>query len=497
MLSPKAYSLSDVVNSWGYHLPKNRDKEIVNKYSERYLNKVQLFKDVFLFFSTDVPQELDVLLEPLKMDVNGTWVIDDIKKIEVLNNVLVSNLRSNNKFRLFRKKIEPCYKKCSCCYEFLENRLAIKRPKLSRLNSIYKVDFDKAYELREVSININPPNSRGSKYKLFNNGEVHTNYSSSFSFNELKVDKSNNWQAISSGFEIKERETLNLESKKFSLELNDITFDCSYLFDYCTQRKITHLNENFKQVEVLKEEIGAKYDHRRVVSTSYKNIAPIFSFQRDSILNFKKGKNQIDLIRSLIISYGKDFFLNKTIVPIPSSDELNNTKRWKSFIGTLCNHTGANNGFDLIKIKNKISKNSGGEPLNKNNLIIDKKLIHCKSVILIDDVYTSGNTIRTCLEKILLESDIDNIECLFLSKTIEESLSFERDEIVRLLCFEYYNRLGRLKTINQDVCSVEVFGHFGTFILDFLPIQYIQKTAKIDVDLPPAFFNSFKEPELI
>lgn len=98
---------------------------------------------------------------------------------------------------------------------------------------------------------------------------------------------------------------------------------------------------------------------------------------------------------SLLLS---DSFSNEdlkylTLFCIPASSKEKNDARYKEFARKLCMRTGMINSFDYVNIlKEKIAKREGGETISSEILNFDENFFKGKTVILFDDIITSGKS---------------------------------------------------------------------------------------------------------
>ena len=161
-----------------------------------------------------------------------------------------------------------------------------------------------------------------------------------------------------------------------------------------------------------------KYHPYRIMG----EINPAF---RDSgsglILDLKEDKPQaIDYFYKKL----NDFLPEEafTICRVPSSDP----EKMESGITTIARRLAAKHGridgtLCLVRVK-KISKLAHGGLRGENVhlesiLIVNKELIEGKNIILLDDVLTTGNSLKAC-KKILFEAGARKVQAVAIARTI-------------------------------------------------------------------------------
>jgi FMN phosphatase YigB (HAD superfamily) len=142
-----------------------------------------------------------------------------------------------------------------------------------------------------------------------------------------------------------------------------------------------------------------------------------------NIYDFKNGENNQNEIKELVSILSKIPEIdnkNWILVELPASSKTKNEKRYKDFFQELSYLSGLDNGFSqLIKINND-RKELKGDALRSDktlNLLYDKSMISGRNIILIDDVTTSGISIKQNLEK-LYQCGASKIIVITLVKTV-------------------------------------------------------------------------------
>ena len=117
------------------------------------------------------------------------------------------------------------------------------------------------------------------------------------------------------------------------------------------------------------------------------------------IIGFKDGRNVYSrwaarlFSRALVAMDMKDV----VVVCIPASTRYAHVRRWKRFSTELCRLTGAVNGFDRVQVSGsrKRAHVTGEYELCtniKHYVHIDDEFFRGKKVLVIDDIYTTGQS---------------------------------------------------------------------------------------------------------
>ena len=137
------------------------------------------------------------------------------------------------------------------------------------------------------------------------------------------------------------------------------------------------------------------------------------------ILDFKSGRKYATEWASRLI--GKALSLmdlkDTVIVCIPASCQQTYTRRFKRFSSNVCAMTGAENGFEHIKVIGKREKvHICGDHATEDNVWIDEDFFKGKKILLIDDICTTGKTSDAFREK-MEQAGAHVRMAMFLAKT--------------------------------------------------------------------------------
>lgn len=125
---------------------------------------------------------------------------------------------------------------------------------------------------------------------------------------------------------------------------------------------------------------------------------------RNFIYEFKDGENTDDVAEQ-VITVLKHFFLQETLsyitlVCIPASTKEKNRVRYKRFSNLVAKECDMWNAYDHIKIDyDRNAKHKGGES-DYDNLSFDSSWFEGKDVLIFDDIFTKGNSIRNMTEEL-------------------------------------------------------------------------------------------------
>lgn len=141
------------------------------------------------------------------------------------------------------------------------------------------------------------------------------------------------------------------------------------------------------------------------------------------IIGFKDGRNVYTRWAAYSMANilaGNDLS-DVCIVCIPASTHAAHVRRWKRFSRILCTVTGAQNGFEHVNVfgNRKRAHVTHSYELStniKHYVVIDKDFFDNRKVIVIDDIYTTGQSSRAFVEA-MTRHGAKVVGTLFLAKT--------------------------------------------------------------------------------
>lgn len=141
------------------------------------------------------------------------------------------------------------------------------------------------------------------------------------------------------------------------------------------------------------------------------------------ILGFKDGRNVYSrwAARHFAHALAMTDLHDVVIVCIPASTQCAHVRRWKRFTQELCKRTGAINGFDYVQVRGsrKRAHITGDNELAtniKHYVHIDAEYFNNKKVLVIDDIYTTGQSSRSFIAA-MEAAGADVVLAMFLAKT--------------------------------------------------------------------------------
>ncbi len=132
----------------------------------------------------------------------------------------------------------------------------------------------------------------------------------------------------------------------------------------------------------------------------------VLCFKNDND-NFPSNKYQvvkakaINYFNSTLVKCFGDDIGSITLMGVPCHDKKSNELRWRNVLSSLCGSR-MGNGYDHVKYKNETLPSH----LNKGHIggipdvEYDKAFFNGRTVVLIDDLYTTGTHIKKCREKL-------------------------------------------------------------------------------------------------
>lgn len=345
----------------------------------------------------------------VKNDVLNYYALSDIERNSVSDqdiieycNSKIENLESRShteefksKFINYKYQLENHYKRKINFKDAINNEIALSDERYTKLMFPY---YEKLWKLLGMKVD-------DSYYYYFDNNEFHKRVCKVCKLYQLGEKKiSRNLLIDTKKNEILSRYNYKIYSRGFNI--NDIKYN--YVFDYIPQR--LHSDQKY----------------------SNKTLIDIYKF----ILNFKNGN--IDTIQlanflaNIIADIIPDIYLNKNfyLCVIPSSNKYDNDLRYKELINEISKILGINNGFTIISRKFDIDKSIQNGI--KNNIDVLKGIeisidLNGKSIILLDDVITTGNSLKE-FYKLMINNNVKEIYPLFLSRTIyDKDLKYSLD----------------------------------------------------------------------
>ena len=141
------------------------------------------------------------------------------------------------------------------------------------------------------------------------------------------------------------------------------------------------------------------------------------------ILAFKDGRNVYSrwAAHQFATALSAVHMSDAAIVCIPASTQCSNVRRWKLFSKVLCQLTGAQNGFDHIEVRGRRKRAhvTGVYELAtdiEQYVHIDEDYFRDRKVVVIDDIYTTGQSSRAFIEA-MEQAGATVVMAGFLAKT--------------------------------------------------------------------------------
>lgn len=117
------------------------------------------------------------------------------------------------------------------------------------------------------------------------------------------------------------------------------------------------------------------------------------------IIGFKDGRNVYTrwAAREFAKVLSQTDLSDVVIVCVPASTTYSHTRRWKRFLSILCTMTGAENGYEYVKVvgSRKRAHTTGEYELAtniKHYVHLKGDMLQGRKVLVIDDIYTTGRS---------------------------------------------------------------------------------------------------------
>ena len=141
------------------------------------------------------------------------------------------------------------------------------------------------------------------------------------------------------------------------------------------------------------------------------------------ILGFKDGRNVYSRIfaRQMARALSEIDMSDVVVVCVPASTRYSHVRRWKQFSAMLCRLTGAIDGFDRVQVSGSRRRaHITGECELATNIKhyvhIDADFFRGKKVLVIDDIYTTGQS-STAFIGAMQAAGATVVMAMFLAKT--------------------------------------------------------------------------------
>jgi len=155
--------------------------------------------------------------------------------------------------------------------------------------------------------------------------------------------------------------------------------------------------------------------------TSISDLDHNQEWARRFIWDFKDGDNA-DEAAAQVTKVLKHFFLQETLsdltlVCIPASSQSKYERRYEEFSSIVCGNCDMWNGFDYIEVDyTREAKHLGGET-DYDNISIDGNFFRGKTVILLDDLITKGDSIKI-MKRMLTKKGAKVVGAITIGRTV-------------------------------------------------------------------------------
>lgn len=146
---------------------------------------------------------------------------------------------------------------------------------------------------------------------------------------------------------------------------------------------------------------------------------------RSLVFRTKDGKCPELTARLIALAAGKEKnFLNDpgntVLIPIPASTSVAHEARFRVLCRELAAQLGITDGYSLLELvaDREPEDVRRGMPLSSVMRLVEYNSVEGKDVLLLDDVYTTGNSFRQ-VAQYLMAADARSITGLFVAKTVE------------------------------------------------------------------------------
>ncbi|MGL5723155.1 hypothetical protein [Cetobacterium sp.] len=165
------------------------------------------------------------------------------------------------------------------------------------------------------------------------------------------------------------------------------------------------------------------------------------SDHQNYIHQFKMGYNTdyyskifIEALSEILKFENKNEFI---LIPVAASTISNNEIRYKDLFDKISKGTQVENGFDCVQILyNKVPKHLEKTAILENNIQFNLEKLKNKNIILLDDVYTRGETMSFYCRQIN-KANPKSITAITLGKTSYNDYKKEEDKLLKFRQFKF------------------------------------------------------------
>lgn len=168
------------------------------------------------------------------------------------------------------------------------------------------------------------------------------------------------------------------------------------------------------------------FSYTTIIPCPIKKIFPLTKKVSNLVFRFKEGKQGALVAKLFSLAIMRMPFFNElkqpVLIPIPAATRERNQQRFGQFSYLLAKRLKIEDGFratwineDREQLKGKVSQDK------LSNLTFNSKYIKDKDVLLIDDIFTTGESFIQMKRK-LMDLGASSIVGLFLGKTVSRKV---------------------------------------------------------------------------
>lgn len=109
-----------------------------------------------------------------------------------------------------------------------------------------------------------------------------------------------------------------------------------------------------------------------------------------------------------------------TLFCIPASSEIKTQRRYEDFSRLLCERTGMNNSYSSVQVRGERGAKHEGQSGGEISIALDSNFFKGKNILLLDDVTTSGDSLRTWQNTLERQYGARVIAAVTVGKTTHE-----------------------------------------------------------------------------
>lgn len=130
--------------------------------------------------------------------------------------------------------------------------------------------------------------------------------------------------------------------------------------------------------------------------------------------------NLVPRFAALLQSTFGNYLSELTLFCVPASSEIKTQRRYEDFSRLLCERTGMNNSYSCVQVRGERGAKHEGQSGGEISIALDSNFFRGKNILLLDDVTTSGDSLRAWQNTLERQYGARVIAAVTVGKTTHE-----------------------------------------------------------------------------